>query len=342
MEASKFRELKDARIWELLFPPETPIQSYANWTPWAPPARPLAIDACVARLHAPLTYNERGAQLKSEAELTAAGIFCPYYHVRHSIWIAVDRGWMWVQLVEAHSQQEDALKAEIKAINDALKTIQCLLGLQPLQGESPQETAVQFMQAIRLPAADEFSRREVALLGRVLQQNGNRLLNFHPPIPLYSDRPDPIEWNQRSTNFRRLEEILWQGLSLLDQHHRQLKSDRQRIKSYRDLSTAWKEGFAASLGYCWNNLTGERPTLTKIKGTGPRRDFSSFVEHAFVSIGGDPGEPWDRAIRTAINDRPEAPPWDGFDRYEKDSFPPGTEFRPSSLLALPVVRRPSK
>jgi hypothetical protein len=143
------------------------------------------------------------------------------------------------------------------------------------------------------------------------------------PIQLYLDRLNSQDCAERSKKFRRLEASLFEVCQLLEKHVQQIEADQARIsvhKSYRP-TNAWKEAFAASLGYCWTTLTGKRPSIKKTKYG---RDFPTFVLHAFRSIGGDPAEKWESAMRRVILDRPPSAPGDGFDRYERDTWPLGT------------------
>ncbi len=144
------------------------------------------------------------------------------------------------------------------------------------------------------------------------------------PVQLYLDRLNSQDCAGRSNEFRRLEASLFEVCQLLEKHVRQIEADQERVSVHKNYcpTNAWKEAFAASLGYCWSTLTGKRPSIKKAKYG---RDFPTFVLRAFQSIGGDPAETWERAMRRVILDRLPPAPGDGFDRYEKDSWPPETE-----------------
>lgn len=143
------------------------------------------------------------------------------------------------------------------------------------------------------------------------------------PTPLYSDRTDPEACSLRAASCRKLEQTLHAAYQLLQAHVNQISADCDRIAVHGNSAhNAWKAGFAADLGFCWRNITGKDPSLS----TTSDYNFLSFVAAAFVSIGGDPTAKWDRTIRQILHDRPKQADWDGFDRYEHDRFPPGTQF----------------
>jgi hypothetical protein len=143
------------------------------------------------------------------------------------------------------------------------------------------------------------------------------------PTPLYSDRLDPEACALRARSRERLERALYDVSKLLEEHAEQIGADCDRIVVHGNAeNNGWKAGFASALGYCWRNLTGTDPNLSK---TNPF-NFLSFVTCAFISVGGDPKEKWERTVRQVLYDRPKAAEWDGFDRYENNRFPPGTQF----------------
>lgn len=144
------------------------------------------------------------------------------------------------------------------------------------------------------------------------------------PIPLYSDRINYDESTKRADKYRALEDALVTARTLLQQHAEQISADRGRIAIHGNASSnVWKAAFAAALGYSWTNLTGRPPSLHSSRGN---KDFRSFVTSAFISIGGNRAEKWDRTLRQVIHDRAPPAEWDGFDRYEKDRLPPGSRF----------------
>jgi hypothetical protein len=143
------------------------------------------------------------------------------------------------------------------------------------------------------------------------------------PTPLYSDRTDPEACSLRARSCENLEQALHAAHQLLEGHANQISADCDRIAVHGNaVNNAWKAGFAAELGFCWRNLTGKDPSLS----TTSAYSFLSFVASAFISIGGDPKAKWDRTIRQVLHDRPKPAEWDGFDRYEQDRLPPGTQF----------------
>ena len=143
------------------------------------------------------------------------------------------------------------------------------------------------------------------------------------PTSLYSDRIDPEACSLRARSCEKLEQTLHDACQLLEGHANQIGADCDRIAVHGNAANnAWKTGFAAELGFCWRTLTGTDPSLSK---TSPY-NFLSFVASAFISIGGDPNAKWERTIRQILHDRSKPAEWDGFDRYECDRFPPGTQF----------------
>jgi hypothetical protein len=89
--------------------------------------------------------------------------------------------------------------------------------------------------------------------------------------------------------------------SALRSHAQQIERDLERGSVHGNIPhSAWKGTFAAELGYCWTDLTGERPTLSSAKD---KRDFQTFVSKAFQSIGGNPKEKWARTIRSFLHGR---------------------------------------
>jgi hypothetical protein len=146
-----------------------------------------------------------------------------------------------------------------------------------------------------------------------------RVLN---PIPLYTDRQNPDDARKRAKQFHQLQSALQSAYSGLQDHANQIEADCERIPVHGNIRhNAWKAAFASQLGYCWTSLTGKQPSLSSSKSS---KDFRTFVAQAFQSIGGNPAENWDRALRHILHDRPPPPDWDGFDRYEKDRWSPGT------------------
>jgi hypothetical protein len=302
--------LSDDQAWRLVFPPDVPdgaSPDHSAWKPWTPPDEPyrLPIDDFISWLREPGKY---GASLKtpSEFEDRVLKVHCPYFHARHSIYMGVLRSQMWVGVTDALRNRVPASHRRKTRIAALVKEIGLITGF-----DGPTYFGSLFPRAIK---SHNF-RVEDGLDPTVCI-----------PTPLYLDRLNPQECSERSDQFERLEADLFEVCKLLEKHVQQIEADRERVsvhKNYRP-ANAWKEAFAATLGYCWTTLTGKRPSIKKTKYG---RDFPTFVLHAFRSIGGDPAEKWESAMRRVILDRPPAPAGDGFDRYEKDTFPPSTEMK---------------
>lgn len=141
------------------------------------------------------------------------------------------------------------------------------------------------------------------------------------PMPLYSDRIEPEMVSARAENCRALEQTLRSSLQLLQAHADHIRAGCDGITVHGNAANPWKAGFAAELGFSWRSLTGKDPSLSP-----GDYNFLSFLVAAFVSIGGDPNEKWDRPVREILHRRTKPAEGDGFDRYEHDSFPPGTHF----------------
>jgi hypothetical protein len=303
-------QLSSGDAWRLLFPPDVPDGAsplHAAWARWAPPDEPyrLPIDDFISQLREPSKY---GASLKapSEFETRVLNIHCPYFHARHSIYMGVLRSQMWIGVTDALRDRVPASDRRKKRIAALVKEIGLVTGF-----DAPTYFGSLFPRTVK---SHNF-RVEDGLDPTVCN-----------PAPLYLDRLNPQECAKRSDEFRQLETSLFEVCKLLERHIQQIDADQERVsvhKSYRP-ANAWKEAFAATLGYCWTTLTGKRPSIKKTKYG---RDFPTFVLHAFRSIGGDPAEKWESAMRRVILDRPPAAAGDGFDRYEKDTFPPGTEIK---------------
>jgi hypothetical protein len=119
-----------------------------------------------------------------------------------------------------------------------------------------------------------------------------RVLN---PIPLYTDRQNPDDARKRAKQFHQLQSALQSAYSGLQDHANQIEADCERIPVHGNIRhNAWKAAFASQLGYCWTSLTGKQPSLSSSKSS---KDFRTFVAQAFQSIGGNPAENWDRALR---------------------------------------------
>jgi hypothetical protein len=301
-------ELSDGAAWRLVFPPDVPFGAsphHPTWVPWTSPNEPfrLPIDDFIGELGQP---SKHGANLKtqSEFEATALKVHCPYFHARHSIYMGISRSRMWVEVTNVLRGQVPLSERRKKRIAALVKEIGLIAGF---------DSQTHF--------ASLFSRADKSQDFRV--EDGLDPTVCYP-VQLYLDRLNSQDCAERSKEFRRLESSLFEICQLLEKHVKQIEADQKRVSVHRNYrpTNAWKEAFAASLGYCWTTLTGKRPSIKKTKYD---RDFPTFVLHAFRSIGGDPAEKWESAMRRVILDRPPPAPGDGFDRYEKDTWPPGTE-----------------
>ena len=186
---------------------------------------------------------------------------------------------------------------------------------------------VKFVQHHRAESPERRAKQKAAAeLANVINaflKEGGVDWNVCHPTPLYSDRTDPEARSLRARSCENLEQALHAAYQQLEAHANQIGADCDRIAVHGNaVHNAWKAGFAAELGFCWRNITGKDPSLSKTSAY----NFISFVTAAFVSIGGDPKAKWDRTIRQVLYDRPKPAAWDGFDRYEQDRFPPGTQF----------------
>jgi hypothetical protein len=301
-------QLNDDAAWRLVFPPQVACGAspqHSIWTPWAAPNQPfrLPIDDFISELRQPSKY---GANLKTQSEFETGPlqVHCPYFHARHAIYTGISRSRMWVEATNALRERVEVSERRKKRIAALVKEIGLVAGFDA-----------------RNHFASLFRQLEKSQDFRV--EDGLDPTVCHPK-PLYLDRLHSQNCAERSNEFRRLEAILFEACQLLEKHVRQIEADQERVpihKNYR-AANAWKEAFAASLGYCWTTLTGKRPSIKKTKYG---RDFATFVSSGFQSIGGDPAERWESAMRRVILDRPSAAPGDGFDRYEKDTWPTGTE-----------------
>jgi hypothetical protein len=120
-------------------------------------------------------------------------------------------------------------------------------------------------------------------------------------FPDYAGRADPDDQRKRAQAYRQLRELLDGACSAVRNHAQQIERDLERGSVHgNNRHSAWKGTFAAELGYCWSDLTDERPTLSSTKD---KRDFQTFVTKAFQSIGGNPKETWARTIRGVLHGR---------------------------------------
>jgi hypothetical protein len=111
MKIEEVAGMSDAAAWKILFPPEMPYgacSAHKNWQQWREPRAPLAIDKFLTEFADSKPKRRDAASLKSPQELAAPPlrIQCPYFHCRHSIWLAIRRGAMWAQAVEFHRAEK--------------------------------------------------------------------------------------------------------------------------------------------------------------------------------------------------------------------------------------------
>ena len=276
--------LSESDAWQLVFPPGVPLRAsphHPTWTPWTPPNEPfrLPIDNFVSELL-------ESSKIRSDFEASALKVHCPYFHARHSIYIGISRSRMWVQVTNVLRDKAQVSERRKKRIAALVKEIGLVVGF-----DAPTHFATLFPRA---PKSQDF-RVEDGLDPTVCY-----------PAQLYLDRLNAEDCAKRSNEFRLLEAILFEACQLLEKHVRQIEGDQNRVsvhKNYRP-TNAWKEAFAASMGYCWSTLTGKRPSIKKTKHG---RDFRTFVLRAFQSIGGNPAETWERAMRHVILTDPNRP-----------------------------------
>jgi hypothetical protein len=273
-------KLTQDEVWELFFPASACFfNPPAGWKPWQQPGSPKPIDLFITRLR-----HAPSAQSNDRGP-----------HLRQQ-------------------EELDEIGIDCPYFN-ARFSIFLAVGRARLWSDFAE---IQRAGADEAAAAALRTERLATEIGEFLAKGGIDL-TVCMPFPLYSDRVDMEDQNRRSNDVLQLRRDLEKCAASLKGHVRQSRADRGRVSIHGNSQNAWREGFAAELGYAWQNLTGKMPSLTRSK---QKRDFLHFLADAFSSIGGADVS-WDKAVRNML--KHVRPDWDGFDRYEKLSLPPGTE-----------------
>jgi hypothetical protein len=143
----------------------------------------------------------------------------------------------------------------------------------------------------------------------------DRHWKFHPPISVYLDRVDPDLTARSFKTHRQVDGHLLAACGALQDIVDLLTDVFEHIPLHRNSAeVAWKAAFADELGYCWRELTGKDPTTAPSKNG---ISFLNFIDAAYRSLGGDPGEKWDRAARQMLYDNPPIGEANAFDRFER-------------------------
>jgi hypothetical protein len=129
MTINDVMRLGDKRIWAFLFPNDVPFDirpTYSNWECWIEPNDPLPIDKLITALRSPA--SRWAPELRSQTELAALGMMCPYFKARHSIFKAACRAQSWVRIMDRLREKKRTAKQVQDSLLDLLVTMRGWVG----------------------------------------------------------------------------------------------------------------------------------------------------------------------------------------------------------------------